>query len=161
MRFVVITCLASFLFGGCTSEQPLPAKEHEATNVSDRQQIIRPSSAQPTAAITIEEALEDARLLILADNSVFSEESKELIERRYKHRPFWEELNIVVSIMNMRRVSGAYAVALKDGEKWQVLMLTDTPAGKLPKPDKLYYSKEHVGRRAIWYPADNEGRPIR
>jgi hypothetical protein len=161
MRFVIISSLASFFLCGCSSLQSLPDKDRDPINEAQRNQLSPTSPTPPSTAITIEEAVEDARLLILADNSTFSDESREMIERRYKHRPLWEELSVVVSIMNLRRVSGAYAVALKDGKGWRVLISTDSPNGKLPKPDKLYFYKEHVGRGAIWYPADNESRPIR
>ena len=161
MRPTLIAYITILLLAGCATEEPSPAKEQREAVPTTPSPPVLPVSTPTLSAITIEEAVEDARLLILADMSTFHDESKEMIERRYKHRPFWDELNVVVSIMNLRQVSGAYGVAMKKDDGWQVLIQTDTPPGKLPKPDKLYFYKDRLGRREIWYPADNDGRPIR
>ena len=161
MRPTPIACIALVCLAGCANEEPGRAIAQRTTAATTPPPPVLPATTPTLGAITIEEAVEDARLLILGDASTFDDESKEMIERRYKHRPFWDELNIVVAIMNFRRVAGAYGVALKKDDGWQVLIQTDTPPGKLPKPDKLYFYKERIGRLEIWYPADNDGRPIR
>ena len=165
MRPTFIAYIAILFLAGCATEEPSPTKEQReaaaTTPPPPPPPPVLPASTPTLSAITIEEAVEDARLLILADESTFHDESKEMIERRYKHRPFWNELNVVVSIMNFRQVSGGYGVAMKKDDGWQVLIQTDTPPGKLPKPDKLYFYKDRLGLREIWYPADNDGRPIR
>lgn len=161
MRPTFMAYIAILFLAGCMTKEPIPGKganDTLATNLpSPNLQVSTPMSG----AITVEEAVEEARLLILADESTFHDDSKKMIERRYKHLPFWDELNVVVSIMNFRQVSGSYGVAIKKEDGWHVLIQTDTPAGKMPKPDKLYYYKDRLGLREIWYPADNDGRPIR
>jgi len=161
MRPNFIAYIAILSLAGCATEETIPAKERREAVTTTPSQPIPPASAPKPGAITVEEAVEDARLLILADESTFLDDSKEMIERRYKHRPFWDELNVVVSIMKFRQVSSSYGVAIKKDDGWHVLIQTDTPPGKLPKPDKLYFYKDRLGLREIWYPADNDGLPIR
>lgn len=161
MRPVIFVYLASLLLAGCSTSQPPLQTELEAPPSKPQAPLTLPTFTPPLTGLTIEEALEDARLLILADQTPFMDYSKQLIETRYKGRLFWEELNVVVSMMSFRHATSAYGVALKKDDGWHVLIQTDTPTSKLPKPDKLYYVKELVGRGAIWRPADNEGRPIR
>jgi hypothetical protein len=161
MRPTFILYIAILFLAGCATEELTPAKEQNKAAATTPLPPTLPVSTPKFGAITIEEALEDARLLILADESTFHDYSREVIERRYKHRPFWDELNVVVSIMNFRQVSGSYGVAIKKDDGWHVIIQTDTPPGKMPKPDKLYFYKDRLGLREIWYPADNDGRPIR
>lgn len=161
MRPTFIAYIAILFLAGCATEEHIPAKEQSEAVATTTPPPTLPVSTPKLGAITVEEAVEDARLLILADESTFLDDSKEMIERRYKHRPFWDELNVVVSIMKFRQVSSSYGVAIKKDDGWHVIIQTDTPPGKLPKPDKLYFYKDRLGLREIWYPADNDGLPIR
>jgi hypothetical protein len=161
MRLAIIAWITVHLLVGCSTKDSGQANVFRMVEQSPPPAPPLQSIERPHDAITIFEALEDARILILADDSTFRDQSKALIERRYKHRPFWDELNVVVSLMNFRQVTGAYGIAIKKDDGWHVLVLKDMPSDKLPKPDKLYFFKDRVGRSEIWYPADNDGRPLR